>query len=215
MQLTFSPALGHSITLKVPSSHAPSTIHFKVAFDSDESFLRARSDGVKVELWTDLPVQGRCNGEWGALQFTEWPAKQEDKLEGLGIQCSLLGDTDEELGTREENTLYVQIQAPLQRHVGSQYSFTYRLVYPSGHVYWLGTHDSNGRLVVEQGIPGCSIADEWEIGDDGKYQLSCSPISSRVVHLETPTDWSIWLWDSLRYGYLQSIEETLHIAPVV
>ena len=77
MHLTFSPALGHTTVVKVPpgssSSKPGATILFKATFPSHEAYRRARADGVKVELWTDLPGIGRVEGEWGAVQFAYFP----------------------------------------------------------------------------------------------------------------------------------------------
>ena len=99
MHLTFSPALGQTTVFKVaPGSsfdagQAP-TIAFRASFGSREEYLQAQVDGVQVELWTDLPAQGRAPGEWGALQFGE-------KL-GKGLEGGLGSAEAFELGMEED-----------------------------------------------------------------------------------------------------------------
>ena len=72
MQLVFQPPLGHTTTLKVPPSPShltpDSSVTFKATVGSGD--LEVLSEGVRVELWTDLPMPGRPRGEWGAVEFT-------------------------------------------------------------------------------------------------------------------------------------------------
>lgn len=206
MQLTFSPALGRTTTVKVPpvSSHVSDedaqVIRFEAAFDSHESYLRAKSDGVKVELWTDLPLvpHGGSRAGWAAVQFTDYEEDQDDDLFRTPVGQEG-GDS-----SRQDNKLLLLLRLPLQDHVGSRFQFTYRLVYPSGHIYWMGSHDSNGTIVVEQGLPGLTLAKGWDVGEDGRYHLTSCPDGGSMYQLETPEAWTLWAWRPGRYVVLDS-----------
>ncbi|TBU39585.1 hypothetical protein BD309DRAFT_901488 [Dichomitus squalens] len=199
MILTFSPALGQTTTAKVAPlpSHVSDresiahTILFKATFDSPQSYVRAQSDKFRVELWTNIPIHGhkRPNGEWRAVQFTELEGSKEPVASAQPF--SLLTEADE---AREENTLYLKLRASLHDHIGARFSYTFRLVHASGHVEWLGRHNNNGTIVVEQGIPGISLSKHWAVRDDGKYGLEATSAEGSTVRLDRPEDWSIWVW---------------------
>lgn len=206
MQLTFSPPLGYTTTLRIPpirqapaSNNAPAgqTIRFKATFDSRVSLLKAETDGVKVELWTDLPVHGRARGEWGAVQFTQSDLDSGSQ-ESLSSSSSTLFLTGADAAMRKENVLHLSLYISLQDQIGSRFQFTYRLVYPSGRVIWLGTHDSNGVFTVERGLPGIRLSETWHVGKDGKYHLAAAT-DGDLIHIEEPDQWTIWTWKSPRY----------------
>ncbi|KAI0762657.1 hypothetical protein C8Q74DRAFT_1450815 [Fomes fomentarius] len=203
MQLTFSPPLGHTTTLRIPpipralasnNASAGQAIRFKATFDSRVSLLKAETDGVKVELWTDLPVHGRARGEWGAVQFTQSDLDSGSQ-ESLSSSSSTLFLTGADAAVRKENALHLSLYTSLQDHIGSHFQFTYRLVYPSGRVIWLGTHDNNGVFTVERGLPGIHLSEIWHVRKDGKYHLAAA-VDGDLIHIEEPDQWTIWTWKS-------------------
>ncbi|RPD63219.1 hypothetical protein L227DRAFT_573050 [Lentinus tigrinus ALCF2SS1-6] len=187
--LTFSPALGSTTTLDVPPipSHGRGrspVVYFKATFDSPESFAKAKSDGARVELWTNLPIEGSPAGEWKAVAFTELDhARSDDATAG-------------EFGTLEDRTIYLRLRAPLQDQVGARFDFTYRLLYPSGHVQWLGEHDNNGVVAVKQGLPGIDLMGGWDVGSDGAYHLGSSVVEGAVGGVLQVADWAVWTWNT-------------------
>ncbi|KAI0651589.1 hypothetical protein C8Q79DRAFT_45865 [Trametes meyenii] len=196
MQLTFSPALGEQTVLKAaPAASGRSTsqsILFKVSFESRGSLLEAQRDGIKVEVWSDVPAGGRLPGEWGAVQFgTMEPGPA---LRPQVAERSALHDAAEEDGLAEDRSLYAGLRVSLSDRVGARFSFTYRLVYPSGHVQWLGEFGRNGELVVEQGLPGVDLREGWNISGDGTYRTHAFPGDRVLGSLTDPQAWSCWLW---------------------
>ncbi|KAI1797630.1 hypothetical protein LXA43DRAFT_981306 [Ganoderma leucocontextum] len=199
MHLTFSPDLGQTTNAKVAPvpphildrASCIHTLLFKATFDSPQSYLRARSDRFRVELWTNFPVHGhaRHSGEWRAVQFTE--PEQVQGTSASAQSFSLLTEAD---GKPEENTLYLRLRASLQDHVGARFSYTFRLVHASGHVEWLGSHKNNGAIVVEQGIPGVSLSKEWDVRNDGRFGLGASRTGKPLMRLDRPKEWSGWVW---------------------
>ncbi|TFK89755.1 hypothetical protein K466DRAFT_597520 [Polyporus arcularius HHB13444] len=184
--LTFSPALGSTTTLLVPPvpSHAPArplVVYFKAAFDSLDLYLKARAEGARVELWTNLPLSGRPAGEWYATAFTELELTQSDDV------------AVEESGTHE---YLLRLRATLQDQVGSRFEFTYRLAYPSGRIQWLGEHGNNGVVVVKQGLAGIDLTGRWDVGIDGAYHIDSSPVVCAVGRVSQVADWAVWAWDA-------------------
>ncbi|KAI0768550.1 hypothetical protein BD413DRAFT_479435 [Trametes elegans] len=196
MPLTFSPALGEQTVLKVApkasDQFAAQTVLFKATFDSRESLLNHCADGIKVELWSDVPVFGRPSGEWGAVEFG---SLEPETVLPEGAQIFSPGSVEErDSGAAQENSLYIPLRVPLHDHVGARFSFTYRLVHPSGHVQWLGEYGRNGELVVEQGLPGVDLREGWNITEDGTYRTHAFPGERVLGHLTDPNIWSSWSW---------------------
>ncbi|KAH9853125.1 hypothetical protein C2E23DRAFT_823358 [Lenzites betulinus] len=183
MPLTFSPALGEETILKVaPAAStrpAAQSILFRATFDSRAALLKAQADGVKVELWSDIPAGGRSLGEWGASRF--------GSIDPKGVQS-------EDEGVEEDSSLYIHLRVPLDYHVGTRFSFTYRLVHPSGEVEWLGEFGRNGEIVVEQGLPGVDLREGWNIAEDGTYRTHAFPGERVLGHLTDPDAWVCWSW---------------------
>ncbi|KAI0823020.1 hypothetical protein BC628DRAFT_1454357 [Trametes gibbosa] len=193
MRLTFSPALGEQTILKVaPAASArpaAQSILFRATFDSRESLLQAHADGVRVELWSDIPAGGRSLGEWGSSQFRSLEPKG---VPAGGAPTFSLSDEEDELV--RDASLHVHFRVPLDYHVGTRFSFTYRLVYPSGKVEWLGEFGRNGEIVIEQGLPGVDLREGWNIAEDGTYRTHAFPGERVLGHLTDPGAWVCWSW---------------------
>ena len=91
--------------------------------------------------------------------------------------------------------VYLHLRGPFQDRVGLQFSFTYRLKFPSGRVEWLGEYGSNGLVTVQRGLPGIDLAGRWDAQEDGTYRIAPSR-SCELARLETPEDWTCWVWRS-------------------
>ena len=200
MHLTFSLPLGQTEAIKVlPGPYSDSglapTIVFKASFESRAAFLQAQASGVKVELWTDLPIPGRYKGEWGAIRFEDPGAPQN--LESIGPAHFLSLRSGQSEPQDADTSVYLHLRAPLQDRIGLRFSFTYRLAYPSGEVKWLGTYGMNGEVAIERGWPGISLGDGWQRQEDGTCRVRTSS-GCVLADLETPEDWTCWVWNSAR-----------------
>ncbi|KAI0757267.1 hypothetical protein C8Q80DRAFT_1091140 [Daedaleopsis nitida] len=199
--LTFSPALGRLSTLKItPFPHDQSdgdheeVIEFKATFNSHELYVKAQSEGIRVEVWTNIPFDGRPRGEWGALPLAPVESVQDRGQEVLTRTQS--PPSEERQAMRDEHAMHLSLRTPLQ--VGSRFQFTYRLVYPSGHVQWLNDDSGDGILQVEQGLPGISLVKECEM-QNGRYRVNFCPSSGVLARVEHPDDWTIWVWNPSSY----------------
>jgi len=197
MQLTFSPALGASVPLVVrPGKHdASQDVLFKATFDSLASYEHARSYGIRVEMWTDLPMEGRAPGEWGAVPFTFRESRDEES--GAGHKVLSLPSPAEVSAT----SLAVYAGLPLRLggyRSGHRFSFTYRLVYASGEIRWLGAFGQNGTLVVShQSLPkalGIALTAGWQNQGDDVAVFEAGPAKGREVgKLSDSHSWSSWV----------------------
>lgn len=198
MQLTFSPALGEQTFLKAAPlasgrPAAPQSILFRATFDSRESFLKAQADGVRVELWSDVPAEGRSRGQWGASQFkTLEPGNAQAEETSTFLPMAV---EEEDL---PENTLFVHLRVPLGNYIDARFWFTYRLVHPSGEIQWLGEFGRNGELVIEKGLPGVDLREGWNIAEDGTYRTHAFPGERVLGHLTDPEAWVCWSWSPSR-----------------
>ncbi|TDL16912.1 hypothetical protein BD410DRAFT_794819 [Rickenella mellea] len=109
---------------------------------SPERLHELRRDGANVEVWTDIPGESSNPGEWRAQPFEEVPTPQNPTHTTLRVASQPIIDVAQ-IAEPELQTTFVLPNTP--RKV---YSFTYRLVFPSGDIQWLGGHDANGSLEI-------------------------------------------------------------------
>ncbi|KAH9937454.1 uncharacterized protein B0H18DRAFT_198376 [Fomitopsis serialis] len=164
MQLTFSPALGAPFPW---SCDQGSTMPLKTPSQGDIR-LACLVRACKV-VWyaggnVDRPaLEGRAPGEWGAVPFTFHESRDEES--GAGHKVLSLPSPAKVSAT----SLAVYAELPLRLggyRSGHRFSFTYRLVYASGEVRWLGAFGQNGTLVVShQSLPkalGIALKAGWQ-----------------------------------------------------
>lgn len=145
MAILFSPPRGETALIKVPT-HSTSTVqlHFTATFGSQDDYDTAQRDGVRVELWTDIPDEDHGKGGWRAIHFQDSGSNVvKDSDESFSFQPKA--------STSTSKVLHIQTSV---RFSGRQrYGYTHRLVYPSGEVKWLGDYGRDGVLIVEHGDP--------------------------------------------------------------
>ncbi|CCM01642.1 uncharacterized protein FIBRA_03703 [Fibroporia radiculosa] len=204
MRLTFTPALGEVMPLVISEVHcldvqsvSPQVLVFQAMFDSRVSYEQAKRDGVKVELWADLPVEGRPSWEWGAFPFQAY--EQSPLHANLSNEVVSL-TLSEEQGLEESSAYAVYAKVPVKLHEyasGHRFAFTYRLVYPSGEIKWLGKFGWNGALVVDKRSAPCAVGvdlhDGWtfESRDIAAFRSAGSG-EHHVGTLGHDLGWSTW-----------------------
>ncbi|KAK0208459.1 hypothetical protein DFS33DRAFT_1379977 [Desarmillaria ectypa] len=187
MDFHFTPSLGQSV--HVPISHLYTTtaeLCFSAIVDSNDHEQLQRDQG-KVQLWSDLPVNGRKAGDWGEIAFQESIPLEDDDLP-LGL--------DEEKGDKHVLSLVVPI--PYTAYIHRQFSFTYRVAYPSGDIKWLGSFGHNGSLVIEdtQSDERVGLLGEgWSRNDEGAHVWNAGDNVTESVLIAKafyPKHWSVW-----------------------
>lgn len=192
MSLTFHPALGSQTTIRVPEI-GDAHIRFTASFPSREAFEQARSEGVRVEMWTDLSV-GESNGDWHALPFV-YPGAAPIKENEAGPSTLVLGpseykDASDEFG----KDVYLDVVLPRSLSE-TRFSFTYRLVRAWGAIEWLGAFGRNGDLVLERSeerftlAEGCSLEDGLLVRGEDSFE------NVPVARLNQDFEWACWALD--------------------
>jgi hypothetical protein len=176
MMLLFSPAQGERVTVDVPPHSSSIELQFSAAFASLEDEREARLDGVKVELWSDISMAHGMGGQWGALGF-EWESNHTDSGKFLaGIS---------------EGPMVLYLRTRILISGRSQVQYTYRLVYPSGKIKWLGDYEHDGVLVFERKDPhGIFLGPHT---GDGTFFLGQDRWDNmEVMRLSRDIGWSIY-----------------------
>lgn len=143
MDINFNPPIGDSIQLGTSFTLQTTLLHFTAELTAlDHNALI--QDRARIQLWSDL---AQSDGEWGALDFT-YQTQATDELSSshkisLGSACPILA-------SEEKVTLFLEVVAPLPLNRNPHFSFTYRILYPSGEIQWLGPFGQNGSLSFER-----------------------------------------------------------------
>jgi hypothetical protein len=168
MQISFNPPLGqttHAVVL--PEARAAQLI-FTATFTSASAFEEFKRDGLRAELWSNIPIAGRQPGEWGERVFRDGSGDLSQSAESTDTRISLGssgGDTNQ--GAARLNTLFLEFDIPLSDL--TEFAYTYRLVYPSGEIRWLGQFGCDGRLAFAKGDSRIHFSEGWTVEPNGAY----------------------------------------------
>ena len=142
MNITFIPPIGDSISLEISFTLQTALLHFSAEISAHDH-NKLIQDHACIQLWSDLPHNDQSDGGWGALDFTYQKQATEEFSSSHKIS---LGSTCPLLASEEKVTLFLEVVAPLPMSRIPHFSFTYRILYPSGHIKWLGPFGQNGTL---------------------------------------------------------------------
>ena len=203
MELTFNPALVHETAVAVPS-HGTVAVRFIATFSSRAAYEQARDDNVAVEMWTDLPIDSSEKG-WHALRF-QYPedatstAVHEDETVSKTL---VLAPPTTQLPDRDNRAVELNL---VLRNVrpGSRFSFTYRTVYTSGDIVWLGAYGKDGVLVFEDRDERLQWADQWKLNRSEviKQAQGSEARIEKVASLNRDIHWTRWAFGE--FGYVLS-----------
>ncbi|KAJ7462723.1 hypothetical protein B0H11DRAFT_2054004 [Mycena galericulata] len=151
MRIVFNPALGETVHVSVSGTRRPTTeLHFIAAFSAPADYEQVASGRVKLQVWSDIPASGRGSGDWGEAEFKPiFPSNDR--------AFSLLPPHEEE---EIRTSLAVGFSVPVSGH---RFSFTYRLVYPTGEIKWLGAYGHNGTLVLSRTNSPVVLGKGWVV----------------------------------------------------
>ncbi|KAJ3917769.1 hypothetical protein F5877DRAFT_44002, partial [Lentinula edodes] len=151
---------------------------------------------MKVQVWSNLPLGlGRRNeGEWGEIDLHE---ADEPASVGSSDDSQISLVALEDVKAKAENLLFAICSVPFSGSSDDYYSFTYRIVYPSGEIHWLGQFGQNGMvhintaskndsgIVFEEGLVANTAPFVWNTRGRQVEDL----LIAQVAH---PEDWSVW-----------------------
>lgn len=200
MVISFSPAIEETVQVALPEWHTTSStveVRFSAVLGDDE-LRRFRQDGMKVQLWSNIPA-GRGDGEWGEMDFHEVESSLGfSSVSSSPPQVSLVPlDYIEE---KPNGLLSVTCSVPFSGQ-SQHFFFTYRLVYSSGEIAWLGHFHRNGTLIIDVENENVVLEEGW-VKDGSQLNWTGGgnegedvPIA-QLVRLE---DWSFWSVRKDRY----------------
>jgi hypothetical protein len=153
----FFPPLDSTVVVDVPSNAQAGglSLLFRARTGSASALEQLKRDGVKVQAWTNAPVDNdHAKGEWAGYEFEEAPAAPPAKLDHSIVPFPLPPPTEDNV-IDEPHTLFLTLRLrPLPRHLmETDFLVTYRLLYPNGEVKWLGYHGRDLRCVLKKTDP--------------------------------------------------------------
>jgi hypothetical protein len=190
MDVAFTPPLANQIRLSIPSAvHSTAVLNFTAALSSayHAQFIR---DRATLQLWSDVCLDSEKlhSTEWRAFDFQTHVSPDSTTASLIRTNSS----TREGNSSQHDTLLSLQLCVPSRK---SFFSFTYRVVYPTGEIRWLGQYGQNGTIVLEQSQTDSKfiLHEGWSIKNGGYAWThgGKSVDSLEVARLSNSSDYSI------------------------
>lgn len=191
MGLTFDPPLDVVTHVTPESGSSLVVLNFTAALDYDQHLQP--HDGFQIQLWSDLPIDNRPAGQWGETALKDQLAASTSALLDLVP-----------IEPKENHDAFFHARVFLPLTDNKQFSYTYRLVYPSGEIRWLGQFRQNGQVIVNTKLnadTSCfSLAKGWFVLPDGSALWGNETNDSffrpvEIGELKENIHYDIWLVD--------------------
>ncbi|KAJ7919093.1 hypothetical protein B0H13DRAFT_1990390 [Mycena leptocephala] len=187
MNIVFSPALGEMVHVSAGTARKPTTqLRFTATLMTATDYEQVASGRVKLQVWSDIPGGGRNAGEWGETDFKPVPT-----LHPLNETGFSLVPVDNQ---PDETSLAVDFSVPLSD--GQRFSFTYRMVYPTGETKWLGQYGQNGSLVLDRAHDPVFLGEDWvPTPEDHCYRRNSDEHAAQdleAAKLSRPSDYTAY-----------------------
>lgn len=207
MDIAFNPPIGECIQLAASPLSQTAPLHFTAELSAHDHDKLVQ-DRARIQLWSDLPHNGQSSydGGWGALDFTD----QAQDMEEMSSCKVSLGSTYPIHASEEKVTLFLEARVALPMGLIPRFSFTYRIVYPSGDIQWLGAFGQNGSLSFERSDHDLRDfgLDAWTF-DKSKmariYEVKQSVGALDVASVKNVYDYCVRALGPTRYLYLLNI----------
>lgn len=194
MHILFNPPIGQTLPISVPFQHLVQ-LHFTAVLSSCDH-TKLKQSRAKVQLWSDILQEGPAADEWGELDFIDDHPDEPVDASASRIPTMRTTVVDLTNGTGaslDPSILSLYCTVPFSGRL--RVSFTYRIVYPSGEIRWLGQFGQNGVLVLGQTDPHLVLHEAWEVGGGASYVCNMRerPVEGLgVARLEDPSDYVVW-----------------------
>ena len=168
--ISFKPPLGEAVDIissPLSPGNQPTSILFS-AHLSQGNYEKLVRDGGRVQLWSDIPRVGKVNnGAWGKMDFNE--VRRE--VYPTELRRITLNSNAKEDAVVVVLSLLVSLPTPTPASDATKkrrFSFTYRIVYGSGGITWLGQFGKNGVVIVSRGaqpdsLYGLALSQGWSV----------------------------------------------------
>jgi hypothetical protein len=158
MPILFRPPLANTVRVRAPPCDAPAQLFFTATFPSRQDYDECRHTGARIELWSNADV----DDHWVARPFKEWRSRLMPPAlanAAHGHTLPLDEDPKDDHAVLSDNALFVSLSAPQSNRAAFEYTF--RLVYPSGEVRWLGHAHNNGRVIIDKSDTALLLHPSW------------------------------------------------------
>ncbi|KAG6866835.1 hypothetical protein C0991_008771 [Blastosporella zonata] len=152
MPIVFHPDLSGINFVLVESS--PALLNFTATLSVTE-YNELKRDGGTIQLWSDIPVERAPSpcGEWASCDFNPNMITHQKS-----VNKTSLGDGgDDTTSSPQTSVLTLQALVPFSNKEQTRFSFTYRILYSSGEIRWLGDFGQNGTFVFERTTAETSV----------------------------------------------------------
>ena len=152
----FFPPLDSTVVVDIPSSAQSGGVSllFRTRTGSSSALEQLKRDDVKVQVWSNAPVDDRAEGQWFGYDFEEAPAASPVKLDDSVVPFSLPPPTEDNF-VDEPHTMFLtlRLRALPRDQTEAHFMATYRLLYPNGEIKWLGYQGRDLRFVLRKTDP--------------------------------------------------------------
>lgn len=168
--ITFNPPLGRTVHVGIPwASFRPTVLLFTAQLSEHDHHQIVKSGG-RVQLWSDIPDEAHTPGGWRALDFME----RSPVPSGLVVALQSESPAEHE----KPKCLYLMVRPP------ERVQFTYRILYPSGAIVWLGQYEQNGLIFLKESqslaVDGLDINPGWTFSETRQAY-----VSENILHAES------------------------------
>ncbi|PPQ63534.1 hypothetical protein CVT24_004762 [Panaeolus cyanescens] len=192
MQITFNPPLGQRTritNISASTSHATVTLTFTAQVGAEE-YAAISNNGGRVQVWTDIPLNGTYDGSWREAEFNLQDATTH--ISSSMYEVSMDGwEADGDV-----THLHAVIGIVVDTLINRVFQFTYRIKYDSGQVDWFGDSRSNGSVVLEtmgRFDGGIALFDGWaNLDNDSWLFRSESECLEQTVAKVDRSQYRIW-----------------------
>jgi len=181
--ITFNPPNGRTVHVDIPYASVRPTVLLFTARLSGHDHDQIVKNGGRIQLWTDIPDEEHTGG-WRALDFME----RSPAPGGLVV----LQPDESPVEHEKPKCLYLMVRPP------ESVQFTYRVLYPSGAIVWLGQYGQNGSIFLEESrslnVDGLDINAGWTLSETRQAYVSKSILheeSLEVLRLRALADFRI------------------------
>lgn len=192
MDISFTPPLPNQIHLSIPPFQPTAILNFTAAlsYACHAQFIK---DAAVLQLWSDVCLDG-LSADWCAFDFQTPSFPVSGSTIPIDVPLRVGTSTHERNTSQNHILLSLQLSVPLtsQKYF---FSFTYRLVYPTGEIKWFGQYGQNGTIVLEQSQTDSNfiLHEGWSIKHGGYFWTHSgkSVDGLEVAKLSSPSAYSI------------------------
>jgi hypothetical protein len=184
----FFPPLDSTVVVDVPSNARAGglSLLFRARTGSASALEQLNRDGVKVQAWTNAPVDNdRAEGGWAAYDFEEASAAPPAELDDSIVPSPLPPPTEDNV-VDEPHTLFLtlRLRALPRYQMEADFLVTYRLLYPNGEIKWLGYPGRDLRCVLKK-------TDPW-LAPPGTANQSSGDVYRTFSSITMKEPWGCW-----------------------